>query len=145
MEISFNTDSDGFLSQECPACKRRFKVQFTQDASGKSLTFCPYCGHSGEDCWWTQEQADYVAASLQKEVVPEIKKMARNLERMNRPGGAVQFKANRSLRPGALPPAPKESDDPWPKATFSCCDEVIKHDGSVRQFHCIICGKETSV
>ena len=61
VRVSLNTDDDGFLSQRCPSCERRFKVKFGE-GSDRPISFCPYCGHNEEGCWWTQEQADYLAA-----------------------------------------------------------------------------------
>ena len=114
-------------------------MQFTQDDSGKVLGFCPYCGHEGRGCWWTQAQADYIGAVAGAEVVvPELKKLARDLERSTR-GGLVQFKAD--VRSDPVPPAPIEADEPWPTKTFTCCDDPVKHDGTQEDIRCPICGK----
>lgn len=59
--VSLPTDGDGFVSQECPACCKRFKVVFGE-GSQRPIGHCPYCGHAGEGCWWTQDQADFLAA-----------------------------------------------------------------------------------
>ncbi len=139
MNVSLKTASEGFLSQECPECRKRFKVQFTGDGTGKALSFCPYCGHEGQDCWWTQTQADYFAALAGQElVVPELKKMAQRLERSSR-GGPLQFKANVQSDPA--PRTPVEADEPWPTKRFACCDESAKHDGTQDDLHCPICGE----
>jgi hypothetical protein len=62
LEVNFPTDLDGFLSQECPSCNQPFKVLFGQGSS-EPISFCPYCGFEGQDCWWTQEQVDHAAAA----------------------------------------------------------------------------------
>lgn len=59
MEVSFPTDSDGYLSQECPSCEQIFKVVFGE-GSEEPISFCPYCGHSGRDCWYTKPQVEYM-------------------------------------------------------------------------------------
>lgn len=139
MNVKFNTDSDGFISQQCPACNKQFKAQYGA-GSEKPLAHCPYCGHHS-DTWFTNEQQAYITAVLQSEVVlPELKKFGRDLERsMNRPGSGVSFKANKSLH-APRPTAPQESNDSWPQHTFACCGETIKHNPNATPTHCVICG-----
>ena len=142
MEISFTPDSDGYMSQECPECEKRFKVKFTQDEDGQPIRFCLYCGHSGEDCWWTQEQIDYITANLaHEEVIPELQKMAQRLEHSSH-GGFIHLRAD--IKSAPIPPQPIEPDEPWPITKFDCCAEAVKHDGSQAEIHCPMCGASTS-
>lgn len=143
VDVKFNTDSDGFISQQCPACKGRFKAQYGA-GSDKPLAHCPYCGHHGET-WFTNEQQHYIESMLKSEVLlPELKKFGRDLERsMNRSGSSVSFKANRNLH-APRPTAPQEPNDSWPKHTFTCCGETIKHHPSAAPTHCVICGTKNS-
>lgn len=143
MEISFTPDSEGYLSQECPECEKRFKVQFAQgDDEGQPIRFCLYCGHNGENCWWTQEQLDYITANLAHgEVAPQLQAMGKRLERASR-GGFIQFKTSVDLDP--IPPKPVEPDEPWPTKTFKCCHEPVMHDGTQAEIHCPMCGAGAS-
>jgi len=52
-------DPDGFLTQECPYCSRRFKAAFGK-GSRKHLRYCPYCGIEGQNCWYTLKQIRYL-------------------------------------------------------------------------------------
>jgi len=140
VNIKLNTDDDGFLSQECPACERRFKVKFGE-GSEAPIAFCPYCGHNQENCWWTQDQADYLAAVAGGEVLgPELEEMARDFNRQSPKGGFVSI--SMEVKRSPVPDPPDEPNDDWPTRTFDCCGETIKHDGQEESLHCIICGKE---
>lgn len=136
--VSIQTDDDGFLSQECPDCQRRFKVNF-REGSDQPISFCPYCGHNDTGCWWTPEQAEYLSAKAAEEVVgPELEKMARDFNRSSS-GGLISM--NMKVGHSPIPPAPEEPSDDWPVVTFECCGERIKHDGQDSELRCVICGK----
>ena len=77
--MTFPTDADGFLSQECPSCEQRFKVVFGE-GSEEPIAYCPYCGHNGQDCWHTQSQVDYIqAVAANVALAPELKKFERQM------------------------------------------------------------------
>lgn len=136
--VSLPTDDDGFLSQECPGCERRFKVNFNE-GSDQPISFCPYCGHNATGCWWTPEQAEYLSAKAAEEVVgPELEKMARDFNRKSS-GGLISMNMEVSRSP--TPPSPEEPNDNLPVTTFECCGERIKHDGQKSMLRCVICGK----
>ena len=140
LNVSFSTDDDGFLSQQCPSCERRFKVKFGE-GSDQPIAFCPYCGHNEQGCWWTQQQADYLAAKASDEVVgPQIEKMARDFNRRSRRDDFVQV--SMEVKRSPVPEPPVEHNDEWPTCRFDCCGEIIKHEGKESTLHCIICGKE---
>jgi ribosomal protein S27E len=142
VELRLSTDDDGFMSQECPACERRFKVVFGE-GSGKSIGFCPYCGHEGQDCWWTPEQADYIGDVVAAEVVgPEFEQMAREF---NSGSSSGFIRMTVEVERQSMPRQPDEPNEPMPVLLFSCCNERIKHNGSLDELHCIICGRKTAV
>lgn len=137
MEINFSTDADGFLSQECPSCEQRFKVIFGE-GSEESISYCPCCGHSGQNCWFTQAQVDYMqSVAADVALAPELKKFERQLKGMSK--GFLKASMNSNLpKP---PPAPMETDDWLDILHFPCCDETVKVTRHERHF-CIICGTE---
>lgn len=140
MEVRFDTDSDGFLSQECPSCHQRFKVLFGS-GSDKPISFCPYCCHNEHDCWWTPEQIDYIQSVATDVVVrPELEKFQRQLKSSSSDFFQVQ------LASGIPEPivSPAEADDPLRVLRFQCCGETIKADHRNR-YYCIICGGGTDV
>lgn len=141
--ISFPLDAAGFLSQECPVCTRRFKVQFGEGSS-RPLSFCPYCRHRGDNCWWTGEQVSYIAGVAQeKAVAPLLDDFARGLKRLNRPGSALRVSVKHRPAPRTI--APAESDEPMQEQLFSCCGERVKHDKTDGPLFCVICGTETAI
>lgn len=137
MNISFPTDSDGYLSQECPSCAQRFKVRFGE-GSEDPISFCPYCGHKGHDCWYTQDQVVYIQAVTTDVVLgPELKKLERETKRAS--GGLLKLDMKTDLPQAGAPPM--ETDDALDVLRFPCCHETIKVTRHDRHF-CIICGKE---
>lgn len=140
INVSLPLDSDGFLSQECPECSRRFKVRF-EESTGKALAYCPYCGHHGSGCWWTTEQAEYMTALVGQQIVePMLDEFTRDMRSLS--NDFLKFDAKISER--ANPRVPVEPDTPMPSATFACCDETIKHEAGDADLCCIICGKRSS-
>lgn len=137
MEVSFPTDADGFLSQECLSCEQRFKVLFGE-GSDAPVSYCPYCGYRGNDCWYTQAQVNYLeAVATNVALVPEFKKMEQQLKRNSK--GFLQIDMKTDLP--KTPPPPMEIDEPFDMLHFPCCNETLKL--TPRQNHfCIICGTE---
>jgi TIR domain len=121
LEVSFSTDIDGFFSQECPLCKQRFKVLFGQ-GSKEPISYCPYCSYHGQQCWYTQEQIDYIKSAVTNNIlIPKIQNLRFNLK------GSLNL------------PSPIETDDIFDILHFPCCDKTIKATRSNQHF-CIICG-----
>jgi len=138
--VSFPTDGEGFISQQCPSCRRRFKVR-VDDSSDRSVNFCPYCGGRSSEGWLTEEQHAYAMGQVAEQVVnPMLKDFTRELESLNRPGGFLTVTG--SYERAAPPPRPVESNDLMPVFTAPCCNEPIKHDGSTEALHCVVCGSQ---
>ena len=141
VEVSLNTDHEGFISQECPSCNRRFKAKYGE-GSDQPVGYCPYCGHHETGCWWTPEQSEYLAATAAVEVLsPQMEKMAREFNRKTGGGGLISMSMNYS--PPSTPQRPIEAEEEWPKVMFQCCGETIKHDGASQLLNCIICGAQS--
>jgi hypothetical protein len=140
LQVSFPTDADGFLSQECPSCEQIFKVLFGQ-GSDQRISYCPYCGHKGQQCWYTKEQLNYIQSLAVSTVLgPELKNLERNINRTAH--GILKLGMKVSIPEPAK--APMETDDELSILRFSCCDETIKAVRGERLF-CIICGREADV
>lgn len=141
MKVSLQTDSDGFLSQECPACAKHFKVVFGEGSS-EPISHCAYCGHEGHDCWWTPKQADYLSALAANQIAgPQWRKMATEFTRST--AGLLDVRMDVKVPP--VPHKPIERDDEWPITEFHCCSERIKHDGTHNELHRVICGQQKDV
>ena len=137
MKVSFPTDSDGFVSQECPSCQQQFKVLFGE-GSQEPVSHCPYCGYEGLQCWLTQAQRDYVTAVATDVVVaPELKK----LEREFQGGSEGLLSITMEYDPPKPSHPPIETDASFDILRFPCCEETIKINRQKQHF-CIICGME---
>ena len=127
--VSLPLDDDGFLSQECPSCSRRFKVLPGHD-TGKVISHCPYCQHAGQECWWTDPQVEYIEAIMANAVMDEMQK---------------EFKSSGPLKwtsgPRHNPEPPLELSEPSLRVAFVLCNEEIKAEHA-DELSCIICGKK---
>ena len=142
ISISLRTDSEGFLSRECPECKRRFRIT-PGKGSDKPVRFCPYCSYEGEGSWWTPEQAEYATQMAAESVVsPMLDEFVEGINRSGSSGGMLRISATRSQ--GSKPVAPVESETDMETFTFACCSELIRHEGSSTELRCIICGGASS-
>lgn len=140
MEISFPTDTDGFLSQECPSCNQRFKVIFGQ-GSEEPISFCPYCGYNDQGCWYTQDQVDHIQAMAADTIIaPELRKIEQKFKRTSNGFFELDIKSN--LPKPSI--APMETDDPFDILHFPCCKETVKVDKQQKHF-CLICGMEVDM
>lgn len=138
--MSFPTDSDGFLSQECPSCNQIFKVLFGE-GSEQPISYCPYCGYNGQDCWHTERQVDYIQAVVSNVVLgPKLKKLERQMNAISNGFLKIDMKSNLPK----VPAAPIEMDDPLAIFRYPCCNETIKATRHDHHF-CIICGTEFSM
>lgn len=141
ISVSFPTDHNGFLSQECPACRRRFKVKFGS-GSKKPISYCPYCGQVGEGCWWTRQQAEFLTTTAARKVVgPMLDDMSRRINR-RAPSHAL-FGIKMTVCHAPEPAVPHEPEESWPVVDFECCGEQVRLEGGCPDVHCIICGQTT--
>lgn len=139
MEVSFPTDSDGFLSQECPSCEQRFKVLCGQ-GSEEAISFCPYCGYNSQESWLTQEQIDHLrAVAMNVVVAPKLREFRQRLKATSSEFLKVDLTSKSNLSRPSSPPI--EIDGTFDILHFPCCKETIKVIGQQRHF-CIICGME---
>ena len=102
----------GFLGRECnaPDCRRYFKVH--QDSIKPTMN-CPYCGQSfPNDQLWTQDQLEYIRATVDHEVTPtvadEIRKMFRRA--FSGPGWTFTPGPPTKRPPAPAPPADRRVD-----------------------------------
>ena len=140
--ISFPTDGEGFISQQCPTCERRFKTRVDDDA--QEVAHCPYCSSGTENGWLTEEQQAYaIAVVAEQSIDPIMEEFSRSLGQLNQPGGLIKVSGSYDKSP--LPPVPVESEGPMPVFTPSCCKEPVKHDGRSSALFCVVCGAQESL
>jgi hypothetical protein len=138
MEVSFNTDSKGFISQACPACDGHFKVH--PDSPNK-VAHCPFCEHVDEH-WFTPAQAEYMQAVAASEVLgPHLDALDRQLRSLGS-GSEGMIRVTGRVEKPRVPPKPEESDDDMPSETkFACCGEIIRYKAAETPLYCIVCGE----
>ncbi len=137
VEVSFKTDPDGFISQQCPECNRYFKVKF-EKSSKKKLSYCPYCSFNSES-FLTEKQINYAKDMMSSKVVlPLLKKFGNSFSSSSK---FIQVKSEYKCKPHAL--APIEDNRVNKIIQFSCCAEDAKiRDSWNQKVYCIICKKE---
>tara|TARA_A100001391_G_scaffold180042_3_gene145312 strand:+ start:482 stop:1603 length:1122 start_codon:yes stop_codon:yes gene_type:complete len=111
------------------------------EGSDEPIGYCPYCGHHGEDCWFTTEQIEHFKAVAYSTIVaPELNNFGRDLNRNS--GGFLRIDIRSATAPQTPPPI--EVDAPFDILRFPCCNETIKAE-QTKQLFCIICGTEVNM
>lgn len=65
--VSLTGDEDGFLSRQCPSCRRVFKRPIAGiHAAQPPAPYCPYCGGANDGDWETAAQQAYYLAAMDR-------------------------------------------------------------------------------
>ena len=147
LSISVPLDEDGFLRRECPTCEREFKWLYSESEDDAAEVdnagyFCPYCAvQAPSSAWWTHAQLERRQAIAAHEFLgPELKKLGKSIERMNRPGGLISASFDVDL-----PDVPESNaeDNSGRRVDFPCHpEEPVKVDEAwTKPVHCLVCGK----
>jgi hypothetical protein len=105
LAMSLPLDNDGFLRRECPTCEREFKwlrspdPEADEDAIAETAgsaeapeSYCyPYCAVTAPpDAWLTKAQVAAMEEIVQRELIdPELDKLVREVDRLNRSSGGL--------------------------------------------------------
>jgi hypothetical protein len=159
LSMSLPLDGDGFLRRECPTCEREFKwlpsadpdvEEDVAETSGADEVpesyYCPYCAVTAPpDAWLTKAQVAAAEEIIQRELIdPELHKLEREIDRLNRrSGGLIGIEVR--LERDEPEPAPEldEPDDDMRRVDFTCHppEPVKVLDDWERPVHCLICGE----
>jgi hypothetical protein len=159
LQMSLPLDSDGFLRRECPTCEREFKWLPSPDPEAGEDTavgaagaaeepesyYCPYCAITAPpDAWLTKAQVAVMEEIVQRELVePELGKLKREIDRLNRSsGGLIGIEAH--LERDEPEPAPElDETDEMRRVDFAChpAEPVKVLDDWDRPVRCLICGE----
>ncbi len=143
-KIALPNDSDGFASFECPHCEYRFKLSASEVIENESEEiFCPSCGLSSEIGNFITKQmleaAQIQAINMAQEA---FHAMFKDLERSNKPGSSVQWKAG-------SPPIPEPDkvlfgQDDLEEIQLPCCNKHLKVETLEMQLgiYCPYCGNQ---
>ena len=140
--ISIPTDSEGFITLQCPFCNDKFKLK-ASDFEREDIfeLFCPYCGLKDEASSYikdeVKEQAQVLAVNYAKS---HIHKLFQNFEKTSRGNKSVSFKA------GKIPKMEDEKvlfeSEGFERIDLKCCDISVKTNFLNQEFgvYCPCCG-----
>lgn len=137
MQVSLPLDPQGFLRQECPYCRRQFKINPDfDDGVTRIERTCPYCEQSADpNQWMTREQNTYIEEIAMGKAV-EIFDVALLDSLRGAPNVRVEVPARRRSQPSLRPEADDMDMIPLP-----CCSTEMKIDpGWTKEIYCYICG-----
>jgi len=150
--MSLPLDEDGFLRRECPTCEREFKCIVSEDEDDATPAppdgyYCPYCAvQAAAGSLWTKAQVETAQALAYREVVsPELEKLKRTVEQLNRGGGGlleISAKVDVPADPEE-PPMDETGQDDMRRIDFACHpdDPVKVLESWTRPVHCMVCGQ----
>jgi hypothetical protein len=160
--MSLPLDGDGFLRRECPTCEREFKwvpspdpeadedvvARATEPTEAPDGYSCPYCAVTAPpDAWLTKAQVAAAEGIVQRELIdPELHKLEREIDRLNRRSGGL-FGIEVRLERDEPEPAPElDEPDDMRRVDFTChpTEPVKVLDDWDRPVHCLICGEPPS-
>ena len=136
------SDSEGFVSFDCPLCGFRFKLnaQEVQEAPESQL-YCPYCGiPSDQVSFISQDVIEAGVRRLEDLVRQRINAYANRLARSSRGSRAIEFKPGRPLPP--VPEKPLVEDESLVAIEFPCCSKHVKtfQSKETAPVYCPYCG-----
>jgi sarcosine oxidase delta subunit len=141
-QISIPTDSDGFLSFECPFCEERFKLAANEvQEDDVFVLHCPICGLNDDAQSFLSsgviEAAQTAAMNLAYDAINEAMK---GWERRSRSSDLIRFKAGSPLK--HEPEKVLIEDEAFELHEFACCDRSAKVQpiDEVAGVYCPYCG-----
>lgn len=146
LSITIPSDSDGYVTFECPFCHSEFKLlagEFQSDDSSAEELFCPYCGlASDQSNFFTQEVLDVIEAVATNYMIEELNKtfggMAKGINRSGNGLLKMEYKPLQKVSVKEL----VERDTRETEFTCSCCgksEKVLYCAGAAKVF-CAYCG-----
>ncbi|GAA0857738.1 hypothetical protein GCM10008916_12670 [Clostridium nitritogenes] len=137
--LEIPTDSDGFVSLQCPFCNEKFKLSadFINQMDIDEL-FCPYCGlkHSFEN-FLTDEVIDLAKAKMKNIAIDFL---SHNVKSLNNSFSnsflnvTIEEDFDNVNESEII-----ESDDMY-KKTLSCCNFDVKLNENIDNCYCPKCG-----
>lgn len=142
-KVALTSDSDGFLSRQCPSCGQVFKrpVARMKGDDAPPAAYCPYCSATSDARWDTNAQSAYLQAHMNRLASDYVHRQFREmLDSLSSSSFRVSHgEPDLPPDPGSPPPEPEEGfiqvhvpchpDDPF-KVSQSWSGEVA----------CPICG-----
>ena len=137
--LEIPTDSDGFISFQCPFCNEKFKLSadFINQMDIDEL-YCPYCGlQNSFENFFTDEVIELAKAKIENMAMDFISENVKSLKDSFSNGlfeMTIDTKFNDVNEPEVI-----ESDDMY-KKTLSCCNFDVKLNENINSCYCPKCG-----
>lgn len=140
--IEIPSDSDGFITLQCPYCNDRFKltVSFIQQETTIEL-FCPYCGLRHDISYFLRDEVKQQAQIIAKNLAIDLLNQSfKQLERTSRNSKGFSFKVEKPLKKEEemLLYEQKELE----QFSLKCCDVDVKVNSLCYEIgvYCPCCG-----
>ena len=136
------TDSDGYLSFQCPFCAYRFELSAAELTAAEGVElYCPACGLSNTpDTFATDEVKQYALEVAKSMIYGKINTMFDDFARTASRNKNITVKRGSRL-PDKVPSPPAEPED-LSEVSFTCCGHSAKVDipSAAGSFYCPYCG-----
>ena len=145
IEVTIYTDSDGFITMECPYCGLEFKLaaeDVNNDDSPTSELFCPYCGLANDPSRFISQDtmnalmvktSNYAADILNNALLGTARQV-------NRKKGLIRMEVN----PIESQPEKDVKEKDGVETIFQCraCEHGVKviHSAGLSKIYCPYCG-----
>ena len=147
-KVALTSDSEGFLSRQCPSCGLVFKrsVARMKGEDAPPAAYCPYCSTTSDARWDTDAQSAYLSAHMNRLATEYVnRQVSEMLDNLN----SSMFRVSHGQPdlppdPGDAPSEPEEGfvqvhvpchpDDPF-KVAQSCetarsgCERIFRRAG----------------
>ena len=142
INIDVLSDSDAFVSLQCPFCKEKFKLR-TQDLQSDDLNniFCPYCGLTDEvDQFITDEVKEQMRIIAQNHIKSILNNSFKKLKRKSNNNTKLSLRLKKSFK--------MEDEkilceiDDLEIVQLKSCNSAVKVDSLAKQssIYCPFCG-----
>lgn len=140
LTLTIPADEDGFILQQCPKCKSKFKLTVSDFQSDEIVEiWCPVCGLISES-YWTDDVIELAKTKALNTFMDEVHSQFKELERKTK-GKAVSIKAGK--KPTHEPKVPvSKIVEPFVVVETPCCNKPVKLSYREKEsvYYCPFCG-----
>lgn len=142
IHFSIPLDDDGFVTLECPFCKKAFKISGTDAEEENFELFCPNCGLVAEPSEFLSDEVKEKALRLAENHMYEmLNGFLSDMDKMFKNNDLIKVKAGPKFKMNS-PKIIIESDN-METYILACCKRKIKASLVDESIYCPFCGGET--
>ena len=144
IEIKFDGDSEGYITNECPFCESQFKLKIDEmqhDDYNVDELFCPYCGLKDErNHFFTKEQVKHIEKIAENQAVEMINREFSKMTKSFNNNGVIKM----DFKPLQKENVPALAETDGQEQEFICgnCQRhsrILYNAGASKAF-CAYCG-----